>query len=121
MLVAIAALALIVVFLAQKPVPGSSGATLPNPNQVAATGTDGIPSPAKSLDLLAGTSAGQLVMDANPQAIGSQPLSLPPPLPGGQTMTSAPQGPPGQKDLIPPPSIRTSTGARTFGGKYRKL
>lgn len=125
MIIAIALLALVVVFLAQKPVSGSDGAPLPNPTAVPATGTDGIPSPAKWQNPIAGTEAGQVVMDANPSLAENEPLVGPPPMPGSNVFKGTALSQPDltAKELIPQPGMKEITSARrgsAFTG-YRKL
>lgn len=108
MLIVIAGLALVVVFLASKPVPGDGQpSNLPPPGSIPATGTSGVPSPAASLPgphgwgagvrvpggmSLMGTNAGQLAALTN----GSLPATTwagAPQTPAG-IMSSGPQSAP---------------------------
>ncbi len=115
MIVVIAVLALVVVYMANKPAPGAPGSPLPTPDSIPATGSDGIPSPAKWIEPLAGTDAGQLVMDANPGLTGQQALRPSPAMPSSNVMrgTALSQTQASTKELIPQPGMATITRSST--------
>jgi len=110
MLIAIGVLALVVVYLANKPMPGDQtvpGNGLPPPSPIPATGTSGVPSPATAFGgfghPILGTNLGQTVMGttfALPSVTVPPAQTAPAPLPNPGVVSSAPIGPPGQsKDL----------------------
>jgi len=132
MLIAIGVLALVVVYLANKPMPGDQtvpGNGLPPPSPIPATGTTGVPSPATAFGgfghpLLA-TNIGQMVMSTNstlPGVTVPAAQTAPGVLPAPGTVSSAPIGPPGQsKDLTTQSQPATLQSLAAYNGKLRQL
>lgn len=107
MLIAIVALGLVVVYLASKPLPGSTG--LPPDTNIPATGSTGVPSPGWADNPIASTNRGMLAMGTNaPFANITTPKPAWSAKVDSNVIQSAPQGPPDQsKSLVTTPGPLT--------------
>jgi hypothetical protein len=124
MLIAIGILAVVVVYLASKPMPGDPGVSgngLPPPSPIPSTGTSGVPSPATHPgfgNAILGTNLGQLTMGTNgglPVQSVPPAMSAPVPLPAPGVVSSAPLGPPSQAASLPTQQSTASLQAINAG------
>ena len=124
MLIAIAILALAVVYMASKPAPGTpQGTAIPQQSTIPAQGTNGVPSPATTFTPAMATAAAQVVLAANHGLPFSHPTPLTGPveLPPPGTVSSAPVGPPDQQASLRPSAQLSQVSAAGAALGYRKI